>query len=1036
MNLSAPFIRLPVMTTLVMLAVIVVGVMAYKSLPVSDMPDVAFPTITVSVSYPGASAELMANNVALPLEQQFMQIEGLNNITSQNSIGSSSIVLQFNINRSINDASTDVQAAISRAQSNLPSNLPNQPTYQTVNPADTPILYVSFSSDTMPRRELYDYANTWIGQRVSMVEGVSQVIVYGSPYAIRVQVDPNILKSVNLTLPEVAQALKNGSPVLPLGQFDGLKQAPLINVNGQLLNADDYNQLIVVYKDGAPVRVQDIGNAVDSLANDRISTRISTKNGEENTVIIAVQKQAGSNTVEVADNVIKLIDKLRPDIPGSVDMSVLYDKAVYIRAEVEDVEFTLFLAFILVVIVIFLYLGKLADTIIPSIVLPMSIVGTFALMGLSGFSLDELSLLALTLAIGFIVDDAIVVLENIVRLVEQGEKPWVAALKGSALISFTILSMSLSLIAIFIPLVFMAGILGLVFREFSLTLIYVVLVSGLISLTLTPMLCSRFIPPRSEHEGKEEKVPIGERLNRKLLDWYKPKLTWMLNHTYVPILIGVLSILGSYILMRVLPIDFIPNEDVGFFTIYTQAELGTSSLEMKRLQGILKDLVLKEPGVDKVVSIGAYREYRQGILFVNLVPLKDRKPVNELIQDLYPKVNSVMGVEAFIKGVPMINLSVGTTSKADYQYALQGLNTKDMYAAAAKLLGNLRSDPTFQSVSSDMEQDTPQVDIDVLRDKASSLGVTAKDIEQAFDYGFSTNYVNKLLTDINQYEIILELLDSYQGNENTLNQMYVRSSITGDLVPLSAVASWKKDIGAQTINHISQFPSVTISFNLAPGVSLSQGMGKLKSYTDKILIQGISGNNIGATQTFAESIQSSAILLIFALFVVYVILGILYESFIHPITVMSTLPPAMFGGLLTLWIFGMPLSLYSYLGLIMLLGIVQKNGIMIVDFALHNIRDKGETPFNAIFDACLTRFRPIMMTSVAAIFGALPIAVGFGAGGASRRPLGMVIVGGLLFSQMLTLFLTPVIYLLMDKLNAKIGFSSLEVASPPGSQVS
>lgn len=1025
MNLSAPFIRLPVMTTLIMLAIVVLGIMSYKSLPVSDMPDVAFPTITVSVSYPGASAELMANNVALPLEQQFMQIEGLANITSQNSIGSTSIVLQFDISRNINNASTDVQAAISRAQSNLPSNLPNQPTYQTVNPADTPILYISFSSDTMPRRKLYDYANTWIGQRISMVEGVSQVIVYGSPYAIRVQMDPNALKSMNLTLSDVVQALKDGSPVLPLGQFDGNKNAPLIKVDGQLETAASYNDLIVAYRDGAPIRIQDLGNAIDSISNNRLISKITTQEYEENTVIVAVQKQAGSNTVKVVDNVLKLIESLEEDIPGSVNMLVLYDKSVFIMEEVKDVEFTLLLAFILVVIVIFLYLGKLADTIIPSIVLPMSIVATFVLMQQAGFSLDELSLLALTLAIGFIVDDAIVVLENIVRLVEEGETPWNAALKGSEMISFTILSMSLSLIAVFIPLVFMAGILGLVFREFSLTLIFVVLASGLISLTLTPMLCSRFIPARTAHvEG--EKIPLAEKINRSMLNWYKPKLEWMLNHKIVPIITAILSIMGSYLLMITLPIDFIPNEDVGFFTIYTQAQQGTSSYEMKRLQDKIKEVLLNNHNVTTVVSISAYPEYRQGVLFVNLVPLEERESVDMIIQSLYPIINSFAGIEAFIKGVPMINLSVGSTSKADYQFAIQGLNTKDMYTSAVQLMNKLRGDSMFQSVSSDMEQTTPQVDIEILRDKASSLGITAKDIELVFDYGFSTNYINKLLTDINQYQIILELLDQYQASEITLEDLYVRSSISGDLVPLNAVAEWKKNLGAQTINHISQFPSVTISFNLAPGISLSEGMGKLNAYAEEIFPQGVTGKNIGATQTFATSIQSSAILLVFALFVVYIILGILYESFIHPITVMSTLPPAMFGGLLTLWIFSMPLSLYSYLGLIMLLGIVQKNGIMIVDFAIHNIRNKGESSEKAIFDACIARFRPIMMTTVAAIFGALPIAIGIGAGGAARRPLGLVIIGGLMFSQLLTLFLTPVIYLLLEKLNEKIGFSGLE----------
>lgn len=1013
------------MTTLVMVTVLVLGWLSFTRLPVSDMPDVEYPTITVSVSYPGATAELMANNVALPLEQQFMQIEGLANITSQNTIGSTTIVLQFELSRSIDAASTDVQAAISRAQSNLPSNLPNQPTYQTINPADTPIIFVSFSSSTMPRSKLYDYANTWVGQRVSMIDGVSQALIYGAPYAVRVQMDPNILKSTDLTLSEVAQALVDGSPVLALGQFDGKTRAPLINVNGQLENAAAYNELIVAYRDGAPVRVQDLGQALDSLSNDRLSAKIATLDKVEDTVILAVQKQAGSNAVSVSNKVLALLDGLKDEIPGSVNMDVLYNKADFIKEEVWDVEFTLIVAFILVVIVIFLYLGKLADTIIPSIVLPMSIIGTFVFMYQLGFSLDELSLLALTLAIGFIVDDAIVVLENIVRLVEEGQSPWEASVNGSKLIGFTILSMSMSLIAIFIPLVFMAGILGLVFREFSVTLIVVVMVSGVISLTLTPMLCSRFIPPREQHK-EGEKEPLAERVNTYLLNWYKPRLKWMLNHQYVPFGIAIISMLGSYYLLTHLPIDFIPNEDVGFFTVYTQGELGTSSREMKEMQKKATDILINNPNVESVISIAAYPEFRQGVAFVNLKPLEEREPVGEVIQGLYPVLNEIVGLQAFIKGVPMIDLSVGTVAKGDYQYAIQGLNTKEMYESAAKLINKLREDPTFQSVSSDMEQDSPQVDISILRDKASSLGITAKDVELVFDYGFSGNYVNKLLTDINQYDVILELLDEYQAKQDTLNQLYLRSGTTNELVPFSAVTTWTNNQGAQTINHISQFPSVTLSFNLAPGVSLSEGMAKLNAYAKEIFPQGVNGASIGATQTFDESIKSSAYLLVFAIFVIYVILGILYESFIHPITVMSTLPPAMFGGLLTLWFCGMTLSLYSYLGLILLLGIVQKNGIMIVDFALENIRTKGESPREAIFDACLARFRPIMMTTVAAIFGALPIAVGIGAGGASRRPLGMVIMGGLVFSQMLTLFLTPIIYLWMEKLNQKIGFKDVK----------
>lgn len=1019
MNLSEPFIRRPVMTTLVMLALLFLGILSYMNLPVSNLPDVNYPSINVTVSFPGASPEKMANSVAVPLEKEFMTIPGVVYVTSHNTLGTSSIVLQFELNKSIDSAAQDVEAAISRATPNLPPDLPNPPTYKKVNPSDTPIIYIALTSETMPLGELYTYAYTFIGQRLSMLEGVAEVLTYGSPFAVRVQVDPQSLATRSITLNEVAAALRTGNPDLPTGQLDGRNWSYTIMSEGQLYKAEQYQPLVVAYRSGAPVRIQDLGRAIDSVQKDRQSILYVNKNQIIPSVVLAVQRQPFTNTVQVAEAIEAYLPKLLAQLPSSVDMKVLFDRSVSIKESIVDVKFTLFMAFILVILVIFIYLGKIKDTVIPSLVLPLSLIGTFAVMYAMNFTIDNLSLLALTLSIGFIVDDAIVVLENIVRRVEAGESPWMASLEGSRLISFTILSMTLSLIAVFIPMVFMGGLIGKIFREFSITLVAITFISGIISLTLTPMLCSRFIPPRNKMKSGFF-ARISDKLNTSMLDIYKPRLKWVLNHRKLALFFGGVSLILTVYLFYALPLDFIPDEDIGFIIAYNLAEEGTSSDKMKEYQRKLIDILREDPNISSITSVASTPSYRESVNFIILKPAGERISAQKLIQQLYPKVNTIPGLTTFIKNVPLIDLSIGAQTKGAYQYALQSTDAHELYRCANLLIEKMKAEKMFQGVTSDMEINTPQLNVEILRDQASSVGITAADIETSLSYAYAGNRVTRIQTPLDQYDVILELDKKFQKNPSSLSSIYLRSNVTNAMVPMGVVANWEEGVGPNSVNHISQFPAVTINFNLMPGVPLSQAIEKLNALSKEILTPSVSGDVKGSAQTFQESIKSSGFLLILAIIAIYIVLGVLYESFIHPITILSTLPPAALGALLTLVLFGYPLSLYSFLGIILLIGIVKKNGIMMVDFALENIRQRHETPEEAIFNACVVRFRPIMMTTMAAIFGALPIALGIGAGAASRRPLGLVIIGGLLVSQLITLFLTPVIYLYLEKYEEKI----------------
>lgn len=1019
MNPSAIFIKRPIMTSLVMFAILFIGIWSYLRLPVSNMPDVAYPVISVTVVFPGASPETMANNVATPLEREFLTIEGLLSATSNNTLGQTTIVLQFNLNRNIDSAAQDVQAAISRAQPNLPPQLPSAPTYKKVNPAQTPIIILALTSDTVPLHTLYDYANTFIGQRLSMIEGVAQIFTYGSPYAVRVQVDPAKLAMLGITLQDVSSTLFNGNPYLPTGLLDGPVRSSTIIASGELIKAEAYRPLIIRYVNNSPVRIEDVGDAIDSLQNYRYTLSYVDKDNVIPGVVLAVLPQPGSNAVKISTDLHALLPSLLEQLPPSISLRFVNDKSEAIRESIFDVQITLLIAFILVVLVILFYLGKVRDTVIPVLILPISLIGTCAVMELFHFSLDNLSLMALILAIGFIIDDAIVVIENIVRYVEERKTPFEAAMIGSKQIGFTILSMTFSLIAVFIPLLFMSGLLGKVLSEFAITLTIITLLSGLISLSLTPMLCSLFLPARNGDTPKGV-LNLGHRLNEKMLDRYRPALTWILHHRPVALLVMVLSLVLSCWLLIVLPKDFMPNDDIGFFIIYTQAAQGVSSARMIEYQKKLTDIVQQDPNVDRFVSIAANQQFRNGIIYIHLKPLSERKPVLEVIKGLQEKTSQVIGINTFYKNIPMIDLSIGTQVKGAYQYAIQSLSDKDLYPAAEAFINKMQGVKGLEGINSDLEIDTPQLFVDILRDQASSFGITATNIENALQLAYAGGRVSRIQTPINQYDVILELKPKYQQNASILNSIYVRSDNDLKLVPLGAVSRWSEGVGPNSVNHINQFPAVTVSFNVGPDESLGDILKDLKHVASETLPPSVNGSVLGAAAIFEASIRSAMLLLIVTVITIYIVLGILYESYIHPITILTTLPPATLGGLLTLFLFGLPLSFYSFLGLILLIGIVKKNGIMMVDFALENIRERHESPEKSIFDACLVRFRPIMMTTLTAIVGTLPIAFGLGAGAEARRPLGLVIIGGLLISQLITLFITPVIYLYMEQLSERL----------------
>ena len=1001
------------MTTLVMLALLIFGVLGYRLMPVDALPNVDFPTISVSAVLPGASPETMAATVATPLERQFATINGIDSINSTSALGTTSITIQFDLNRNIDSAAQDVQSAIAAALPLLPP-MPARPAFRKVNPGDMPVLFIAISSDTLPLYKVDEYAETDAAQRISMVDGVAQVQVYGSQkYAVRVSIDPRKIAQMGIGINQIAQAMQKGNVKLPTGTLYGAHTVTNVQSNDQLNDAAAWRQLIVAYNHGSPVRLEQVADVKDSVENDKIANWCDGKRA----VVLAILRQPGTNTIKVIDDVKKLLPSLRVQFPASVHLSILYDRSTSIKTSINDVQTTLLITAVLVVTVIFLFLRNARATIIPSLALPMSIIGTFAVISILGFSINVMTLMALTLCTGFVVDDAIVVLENIVRHLDAGAPPFKAALDGSREISFTILSMTLSLVAVFIPVLFLGGIVGRLFKEFAMTIVISVVISGFVSLSLTPMLCSRFL---IKHDAEKEGgfLRFFDNLQKWMLSFYDYWLKLVIKHKLTTLLASFLIVGVTFYLFGVVQKGFIPNEDIGQIFGMSEGAQDVSYEAMVKHQQQVAEVVSKDPNVLTFMSAvgagGPSATMNSGRVFMMLKPRDQRKlSADQIIQEMKKKLSPIAGIRIFMQN-PMAMKLGGQNTKGIYQLTMQGTSLPQLYSGTFALMEKLKTNEKLQDVNSDLLLNSPQAKITINKEKAYSLGINTKQIDDALSLAYGGTQISTIYTATNEYKVIIEVAPQYYRSPNLLSLLYLRSS-SGKLIPLDAIAEIGRSVSALQVNHLGQLASSTISFNLKPDVSLGTVLPDIQKLADATLPSSVTSSFQGTAQAFQSSQQNSLALLVLAIAVIYIVLGILYESFIHPLTILAGLPSAGFGALVTLLLFHAELNIYAWLGLVMLLGIVKKNAIMMVDSALDLQRLQNQKPEEAIYNAALMRFRPIMMTTMAALMGSLPIALGFGAGGDARQPLGLAVVGGLIASQVLTLLITPVVYIYLDK---------------------